>query len=71
MMDYKFQTRLYQLFDGTIKIEGNTTLLWSDIPFYENDLQVLPKLFRKFPEGIKSIALLKMYIKFREIIIRL
>lgn len=67
MMEYKYQTRIYQLFDGTIKVEGNTTLLWSNIPFTENDMQILPPFFRRFPEGVKNIALLKFYKKFREV----
>ncbi len=61
MQENKYLTRIYQLFDGTIKIEGTTKLLWSDISFSENDIQILPKFLRRFPEGIKNILFLKMF----------
>ncbi|WP_119462013.1 FkbM family methyltransferase [Rhodospirillaceae bacterium SYSU D60014] len=37
---------LFQLFDGTLVVEGNRTLNWSKVPFGSRDLQVMPSLCR-------------------------
>lgn len=59
LFEYQYQTRVFQLFDGTLKlVDGPRKLLWSSIPFSEEDIQVLPKWLRRFPEGWLSIGLL-------------
>lgn len=37
---------LFQLFDGTLVVEGNRTLNWSKVPFGSRDLQVMPSFCR-------------------------
>lgn len=64
---YKYLTRVFQLYDGTIKIEGTKKLLWSDIPFDENDIQILPRFFRHFPEGYTNIAKLLFFKHWRRV----
>jgi hypothetical protein len=49
--DTQCQTQIFQLFDGTIKISGCKKLLWHNIDINEEDLQLLPKEKRLFPDG--------------------
>lgn len=56
--DRKYETRMYQLFDGTIVYTGNKRLLWHGIEFNERRLQVLPKPLRKFSSNSVSFAIL-------------
>ena len=48
--DRQCQTQIFQLFDGTIKISGCKKLLWHEIEIKEEDLQLLPKEKRYFPD---------------------
>lgn len=48
--DTQCQTQIFQLFDGTIKISGCKKLLWHEIEIKEEDLQLLPKEKRFFPD---------------------
>lgn len=52
---------LFQLYDGTIVLQGNKKLLWSGVPIREDKLQVFPKSLRFFqaPNLFK-----KLYRKF-------
>ena len=52
--DTQFQTKLFQLYDGTLKISGNTTLLWHAMPISEEALQVLPAGRRRYPARISA-----------------
>ena len=49
-----YETKLFQLYDGTLKISGNTQLLWHKKPIDEEKLQVLSKSERVFLNGINS-----------------
>ena len=42
-------TRLYQLYDGTLKLAGCRKLLWHRRPIREEDIQALPAEQRHFP----------------------
>ncbi len=44
----KYQTRVFQLYDGTLVIDGCDRLLWHDIPL-RHAIQPLPKFLRIFP----------------------
>ena len=44
-----YETKLFQLFDGTIVIAGNTKLLWHGIQIHPWIIQPLPKRLRRFP----------------------
>lgn len=45
-----YQTRLFQGYDGTLIIAGCSKLIWKDIPFSSEDIQVLPSAMRKYFE---------------------
>lgn len=57
--DTQFQTALYQLYDGTLKIAGNTNLIWHQLPIQEELLQVLPKTKRAYPARISASGLIR------------
>jgi len=65
-IDHSLETKLFQLYDGTLMIAGNTKLLWHNIPIDVQKLQVLPEHKRKYPaqipqgEGTRS---LKYYVR--------
>jgi len=45
-----FETRLFQCYDGTLLLAGCKRLLWSDVAFDQQDIQVLPAPLRTFKE---------------------
>ena len=47
--DHRYETALFQLYDGTLKIAGNTRLLWHNLPIEEKKLQVLSRHKRVYP----------------------
>jgi len=59
--DTTFETRLFQLYDGTLKIAGNKKLLWHKLPIDEERLQVLPKNRRVYPAMISTSPLVRMF----------
>lgn len=50
--DHQYETKLFQLYDGTLKIAGYTQLMWHKLPIEEEKLQVLPKRKRVYPAMI-------------------
>ena len=44
----EMETRLFQGYDGTLLTAGNHRLVWKDIAFSAEDLQVLPRSLRRF-----------------------
>lgn len=54
-----FETKLYQLYDGTLKISGYDSLFWHKKKIDENKLQVLNRSERIFPNGINSNATIR------------
>lgn len=52
--DNPFETKLFQLYDGTLKIAGNKNLVWHQKPIDEEKLQVLPRSQRIFLNGLNS-----------------
>lgn len=57
--DTRFQTRLFQLFDGTLVLDGYQTLLWHKKPITAKAIQVLPRWRRRFPAGIDASGLMR------------
>ena len=52
MNDSKFlQTRIFQLYDGTLVVVGRNRLNWHRIINLQNKIQVLPKFLRKYPQN--------------------
>ena len=45
--DHRYETMLYQLYDGTLKTSGNQDLIWHKRPIDEERLQVLPRYKRR------------------------
>lgn len=48
---HEYETRLFQLFDGTLVLEGCNKLIWHEIPIQREDIQVLPKSLRVYPDA--------------------
>ena len=62
-IDNKYQTRIFQLYDGTLVINGCNTLIWHGIKLTKKRIQILPRYLRIFPPNMKSKALIKSSIK--------
>lgn len=50
--DHQFETKLFQLYDGTLMIAGNNRLLWHNRVIDMRKLQVLPVHRRQYPARI-------------------
>lgn len=50
--DHHFETKLYQLYDGTLRIAGYDRLIWHNLPIDLEKLQVLPQRARRYPARI-------------------
>src|SRR3989344_4850059 len=57
--DHRYETKLFQLYDGTLKIAGNTRLLWHNLPIDEGKLQVLSARQRKYPARISESSMVR------------
>jgi len=53
-INHQYETKLYQLYDGTICIAGYDRLFWHKIPIDTEKLQILPKRKRKYPARISE-----------------
>lgn len=54
--DHHYETKLFQLYDGTLMLTGNTRLIWHNIPIDREKLQVLSKRKRVYPANINPSA---------------
>ena len=45
----RYATRLFQLFDGTLMLDGYQKLFWHERPLNQAQLQVLPQVLRGYP----------------------
>lgn len=64
--DTTYQTSLYQLYDGTLKIAGYDRFMWHNLPIDEARLQALPRSRRHYPARIASqsvVRTLKYHIR--------
>jgi hypothetical protein len=50
----EYYTRLFQLYDGTLVLDGYKELMWHRLPITDEDIQVLPKGKRIYPAGISA-----------------
>jgi len=48
----KYETRLFQLYDGTLVLAGNKTLLWRGGEINQDKIQLFPKFLRKYSARI-------------------
>lgn len=53
--NHKQETQLFQLYDGTVMIRGAHRLLWSEVNMSPRHLQVIPRMFRIFPDNMSSL----------------
>lgn len=58
---HEYETKLFQLYDGTLKISGNKKLLWHNLPIDEEKLQVLPARKLKYPARISDSGLVRKF----------
>ena len=49
MYEPAFETKIFQMYDGTFGFAGNMHMLWHNIPLSQEDFQVLPVHLRRFP----------------------
>lgn len=56
---HEYETKLFQLYDGTLKIAGNTRLLWHNLSIDEEKLQVLPAHKRTYPARISESGIVR------------
>lgn len=56
---HDYETKLFQLYDGALKISGNKKLLWHNLPIDEEKLQVLPARKLKYPARISDSGLVR------------
>lgn len=64
--DHHYETKLFQLYDGTIRISGYDHLLWHNIPLDIEKLQVLPARARRYPAHIdesNTVRTLKYWVR--------
>jgi hypothetical protein len=59
--DTSFHTRLYQLYDGTLKVAGYDQLFWHKLPIDGEALQVLPRGKRVYPARIPEASWLRSF----------
>lgn len=64
--DHRLETKLFQLYDGTLMIAGYDKLFWHNIPIDIEKLQVLPKHKRIYPANIPQksfVRTLKYHVR--------
>jgi hypothetical protein len=61
--DNKYLTQVFQLFDGTLVLNGLNKLKWHNLEISNKKIQALPKIFRKYPQTL----LFKIYRKFKRL----
>jgi hypothetical protein len=53
-IDHSLETKLFQLYDGTLMLSGYMNLFWHNIPIDLKKIQVLPEHKRKYPARINK-----------------
>ncbi len=59
--DHQYETKLFQLYDGTLCISGYDRLLWHNLPLDVEKLQVLPRRSRRYPAHIDESSSLRRF----------
>ncbi len=59
--DTSFYTRLFQLYDGTLVLDGFKELLWHQRPLRDEDIQVIPARKRRYPSGVSSGSFMRKF----------
>ena len=63
--DTRYETALFQGYDGTLLTAGNRELIWHGVPFGAEELQILPTDLRRFPVG-QSSTYADLLVRFRQ-----
>ena len=58
--DHTYETKLFQLYDGTLKIAGYKRLIWHNLPIDEEKLQILSRQQRVYPAMISQNPLVRV-----------
>lgn len=64
--DHRYETKLFQLYDGTLRISGYDRLMWHNLPLDAEKLQVLPPRKRRYPARIDAdsgVRTLKYWVR--------
>src|SRR3989338_9100977 len=64
--DTSCYTRLFQLYDGTLVLDGYKKLFWHNLPIKQEDIQVLTAHRRTYPSGVSSkwiVRTIKYYVR--------
>lgn len=64
--DHQYETKLFQLYDGTLKITGQKQLIWHNVTINEEKLQILPHRARRYPAHIdesNSVRTFKYWVR--------
>jgi hypothetical protein len=61
--DHRFETKLFQLYDGTLMLSGYDKLLWHNMKIDPAKLQVLSKTRRYYPAKINPAGTIR-YVKY-------
>lgn len=64
--DHQYETKLFQLYDGTLCISGCDRLIWHNLPLDIEKLQVLPKGARRYPAHIdesNAVRIFKYWVR--------
>lgn len=64
---HTYETYFFQLYDGTIILQGYNYLIWHSIKIKNKKLQLVPKIFRKYPNNMNKFMNLLLTI-YRKII---
>jgi hypothetical protein len=67
----EFQTRLFQLYDGTICLDGCTRLLWQNVDLKPERLQLIPKRLRYLPGTEPTTRLVRWRNRYLTVLRRL
>lgn len=57
LKDTEYETKIFQLYDGTIVTRGQNRLLWNGVEIRPKNIQIVPKMFRAFPDNMNKIQL--------------
>ena len=59
--DHQYETKLFQLYDGTLRIAGYDRLLWHKLPIDVEKLQVLSPRLRRYPAHIDENSTVRTF----------
>lgn len=48
-----YSTKIFQLYDGSLFLGGLTKLIWHGVTIASDELQILPRALRNFPDRVK------------------